>query len=90
MRAMLLATALLGAASMTEAKAQYYPYCAYFNRMGGENCGFVSFAQCQAYVRGIGGFCAQNPWFAYAQPPFAAGPPDRYPVRKRSHRSSSW
>jgi hypothetical protein len=32
---------------------------------GGMNCGFYSFDQCQANVRGIGGFCIQNPFSAY-------------------------
>jgi hypothetical protein len=27
---------------------------------GGTNCGFYSFDQCMATVRGIGGFCRQN------------------------------
>jgi len=46
----------------TAANAQNYPWCAqYGGSMGGSmNCGFTSFAQCQADVTGIGGFCIQN------------------------------
>jgi hypothetical protein len=46
----------------TRADAQNYPWCAiYSGGMGGsQNCGFVSFEQCMADVRGIGGFCQQN------------------------------
>jgi hypothetical protein len=29
---------------------------------GGTNCGFYSFEQCLATVRGIGGFCVRNPF----------------------------
>jgi hypothetical protein len=46
----------------TAASAQNYPWCAqYSGGMGGSmNCGFTSFAQCQADVSGIGGFCIRN------------------------------
>jgi hypothetical protein len=39
-------------------------WCARYPR-GSSNCGFYSFDQCQATVRGIGGFCQQNPFSAY-------------------------
>lgn len=52
------------------AEAQNYPWCAYYSAGrgggGGTNCGFTTFAQCQATVSGIGGFCAQNTQY---QPP---------------------
>jgi Protein of unknown function (DUF3551) len=46
----------------TIAQAQNYPWCAqYGNGMdGARNCGFENFEQCQANVRGIGGFCEPN------------------------------
>jgi hypothetical protein len=51
------------------ASAQNYPWCAQYSTRGGAtNCGFVSFAQCQATVRGIGGFCQQNPMYVPSQP----------------------
>jgi len=55
----LVGTAALG--SRTE--AQTYPWCAVFSgELGGsKNCGFTSFEQCMATVRGLGGFCTQNP-----------------------------
>jgi Protein of unknown function (DUF3551) len=62
------------------AQAQNYPWCAQY--MGGDmggamNCGFVSFDQCMATVRGMGGFCMQNN--TYLPPP---GPHSS--VRRRS------
>jgi len=49
--------------------AQQYPWCAYYSGRGGNsyNCGFVSFAQCQATVNGIGGFCQRNPSYVGQQ-----------------------
>jgi hypothetical protein len=53
-----------------------YPWCAdYGGRMGGENCGFTSFAQCQATRAGNGGFCKQNPWYQPYPPPTTYSPP---------------
>ena len=67
MRTMLgtIALALLAVLGDTGAsQAQTYPWCASYNdKYGSRNCGFVSFEQCLATVRGIGGFCTQNPWF---------------------------
>ena len=37
-------------------------WCAHYGGKGGTNCGFYSFAQCQAAVSGTGGFCSQNPF----------------------------
>jgi hypothetical protein len=53
----------------TTAEAQNYPWCAQYSGRGGGamNCGFVSFDQCMANVRGIGGFCFQNN--TYVPPP---------------------
>ena len=48
-------------APIAPAAAAEYPWCAqYGGRDGGRNCGFVSFAQCQDTVRGMGGFCERN------------------------------
>ena len=45
----------------TRAQAQNYPWCAIYDTGdAAQNCGFVSFEQCMADVRGIGGFCQQN------------------------------
>jgi hypothetical protein len=43
------------------ADAQNYPWCAQYNSRGGpRNCGFVSWEQCMATVRGAGGYCERN------------------------------
>jgi hypothetical protein len=44
------------------AQAQNYPWCAQYSDGGGgaQNCGFSTFAQCEADVSGIGGFCEPN------------------------------
>ena len=65
-RIQLLAAALVGAAALTvgtdHAIAQNYPWCAIV-QVGasmGENCGFVSRAQCEATVQSQGGYCERN------------------------------
>jgi len=56
----LFALVLLAAAAATgaPAQAQNYPWCAHYDLGADEalNCGFVSFEQCMATVRGSGGF----------------------------------
>jgi hypothetical protein len=99
MRTMLLAAAIVGAASMltpTDAKAQYSPWCSEYTRGGGTNCGFYTFAQCMANISGIGGRCYRNPHLAYgpAYGPGVYGPGYYGPGvvysrpirRKRKHR----
>jgi hypothetical protein len=60
----IIATAfvLLSVFASTEARAIEYPWCARFggDMEGASNCGFTSFEQCLAYLRGIGGFCEPN------------------------------
>jgi Protein of unknown function (DUF3551) len=46
--------------SSIDALAQYAPWCAYYT-FGASNCGFNSYAQCQAALSGIGGTCSRNP-----------------------------
>jgi hypothetical protein len=63
MRTICIAFGMLAAVSAigTPAYAQNYPWCAHYSGSGGaQNCGFSNFAQCQAEVRGIGGFCQRN------------------------------
>jgi Protein of unknown function (DUF3551) len=83
MRAFILVAALLGGASAisTEAKAQFYPWCSTDSRLGSENCGFVTFGQCRAYISGIGGLCYRNPYHAYAAP----GRPFGRPYHRKRH-----
>jgi hypothetical protein len=63
--------ALVGAAAPAAAE-RYYPWCAeYLGQRGAStNCGFTSHAQCLADVRGVGGFCRENPFNRqrYAEP----------------------
>jgi hypothetical protein len=49
--------------------ADPYKWCALYGRGGGEgtNCGFVTLAQCQATVSGIGGYCEPNPRYTGPQ-----------------------
>ena len=57
------------------AQAQNYPWCAQYmggDTGGGTNCGFVSFEQCMATVRGMGGFCMANNTYV---PPAGPHPP---------------
>ena len=58
----LIATFVLAAALSASARAQNYPWCAYYGgHMGGSaNCGFVSYDQCMTTLSGMGGFCARN------------------------------
>jgi len=62
MRRIALVVAALAALPLSSinARAQYAPWCAYDVR-GGTNCGFHTYAQCQAALSGIGGYCGRNP-----------------------------
>jgi hypothetical protein len=57
--------------------AEPYKWCANYGWQGGTNCGFVTLEQCQANVRGIGGFCRINGFYT--------GPEER-PVRNTRKR----
>jgi uncharacterized protein DUF3551 len=55
------AVALMLLALAEVANAQNYPWCAQYTSRGGpRNCGFVSWEQCMATVRGVGGYCERN------------------------------
>lgn len=60
------------------AKAQEYPWCAYYNFLqgGATNCGFATYQQCMATISGIGGSCGANP--RYQGPPPGPQRPRRY------------
>jgi hypothetical protein len=92
MRAILIAAAVAGAASLlptNDAKAQYAAFCAEYSRGGGTNCGFYTYAQCLATISGIGGWCYANP-AAVAGPGYydGPGPVHRRHVRKKKRRSA--
>jgi hypothetical protein len=61
---LLAAVAIAAAAGVTSpAAAIEYPWCAQYAggpAGGGRNCAFVSYAQCMATSRGMGGFCERN------------------------------
>jgi hypothetical protein len=60
MRTIALAAVAIATLSFTSIDAQAAAWCAYYYR-GGTNCGFYTFAQCQATVSGIGGYCNRSP-----------------------------
>lgn len=65
MKLLLLASAIAAGMALVPAEAQNYPWCAYYSVNGSAvNCGFVSFEQCTATLRGIGGICMRNTQFA--------------------------
>jgi Protein of unknown function (DUF3551) len=49
------------------AEAQNYPWCAIYDKLGGTNCGFVTFEQCMETARGLGSLCQPNT--RYVPPP---------------------
>jgi Protein of unknown function (DUF3551) len=62
-----------------------YPWCAQYGgsgaRGGGRNCGFWTYGQCMATVRGTGGYCEVNAMYRGPQPgmiPPPPGPARRY------------
>jgi hypothetical protein len=62
----LAALAAVPAVDMLTATAQaypVYPWCANYSGRGGTNCYFSTWAQCQAAVSGVGGYCSQNSFY---------------------------
>ncbi|HUI13738.1 MAG TPA: DUF3551 domain-containing protein [Xanthobacteraceae bacterium] len=83
-RSLLVLGILAGVAAAAPAQAQNYPWCAqYSGNMGGAmNCGFTSFDQCMATVRGMGGFCVENNTY---QPPAGPRASGSSPRRRHDH-----
>jgi hypothetical protein len=83
MRTLLAALFVITLSGVVERAAAepYYPWCAELRDRSGSstNCGFTSFEQCMATVRGIGGFCHENPYNR------AWGSEEPPRTRKRSH-----
>jgi hypothetical protein len=93
MRMILVAAAIAGAASVmtpSDAQAQFHPWCAFYTRGAGSNCGFTTYGQCMATVSGIGGWCQRNPFLAYGPGPYygpgVAEPGPVYVHRRRHPR----
>ena len=67
MRAIRIAAITFAAISLSSVEGGAAPWCAEYSGGGtggggATNCGFYSFEQCLATVRGIGGFCIRNPF----------------------------
>ena len=77
-----LALAILVGSAVPHAAADPYPWCAVYSgdAGGASNCGFVTLAQCQATVNGIGGFCEPNQFYTG---PVSSGPKARKPGRPK-------
>jgi hypothetical protein len=75
-----LAVVFAGALAAPEtAHAQYAPWCAqYGSQTGSYDCSYYTFEQCMATVRGVGGFCQQNPRGPYVDPRVRRPRGDRY------------
>ena len=54
-------TLAIVALTATDAGAASGRWCASYRR-GSENCGYATLEQCQAQVRGLGGWCRPNPF----------------------------
>ena len=57
---------LIAGSVFDAAKADPYKWCALYSagRGGGaQNCYFITLAQCQAAVSGVGGFCTPNQFY---------------------------
>jgi hypothetical protein len=61
------------------AEARDYPWCAYYNFQhgGATNCGWATFEQCLATVRGIGGSCGPNPQYQRSPELYLSAKPPR-------------
>jgi hypothetical protein len=60
------------------ANADPYRWCAQYTGRGlggSSNCYFMTLAQCQAAVSGVGGFCRPNPYYT--------GPEEKRPRRSK-------
>ena len=64
MRATALASITFATIVLAATDAAAGSWCAFYTgRKGGsENCGYASIEQCQAQVRGLGGWCRPNPF----------------------------
>ena len=71
--ALLGAVAFLGLAQVPASAAPGAPFCARVN--GGfpqgayDDCSYASFEHCRMSIIGIGGFCVQNPYYAWRGEP---------------------
>lgn len=80
-----MAFAIDAAPANAQPGVRLYPWCAQYNLPGGPtSCRFSTFEQCLPEVRGVGGQCVINPYYAAYGPRYSAGKPGtRRAVRKR-------
>jgi len=72
MRNIAIPTLALLTLAGASAKAQYnLPWCAVYYNTTAHSCAFATWAQCQAELSGIGGYCYNNPRLPPAPPPAA-------------------
>ena len=61
MKSLLFLISIISATALvTPTEARTLPWCAHYGN-GGRNCGFVSYEQCRATIKGMGGSCRKNP-----------------------------
>ncbi|MCX7312870.1 MAG: DUF3551 domain-containing protein [Hyphomicrobiales bacterium] len=87
-----LAVGFLLAAPMmvpTVAHADPYKWCAVYGGFGNtrESCYYMTVAQCQATVSGLGGWCKPSPWYD-GKPVRTPEDGYAYKPRKKSKKSS--
>ena len=76
--------ALAGGPSRAEVA---YPWCAHYGgKIGGTNCGFSTFEQCQAALSGNGGYCGNNLQFSAGAAVVVQHPRRHYYRHHRHHR----
>jgi hypothetical protein len=65
LRLILPALGVLGVLVPASGHADPYRWCAQYGARGGggTNCGFITLAQCEETVSGIGGFCVPNQFY---------------------------
>jgi Protein of unknown function (DUF3551) len=64
MRTVSVMVATFATLTLSSWSTEAAPWCARYPE-GASNCGFYTFAQCQATVSGRGGFCDRNAFEAY-------------------------
>jgi hypothetical protein len=62
------AAALMAATVLSGSKVEAAPFCSYIGGATGgfQSCGFQTWDQCLASIRGAGGFCMVNPGEAWS------------------------
>jgi len=80
----------LGTFTAPAAAQTNYPWCSNFaDGFGGTNCGFVSYEQCMATVRGSGGYCDKNDTYRPQSGSQTEGAASAHRPRKTNSRKSS-